>query len=127
MIKYILLGIIQGLTEFLPVSSSAHLIIMQKALGMAGEELALAVFLHLGTLLALIVFFFRDIVAAMRSFRMVFFITVVTVPCLLPGSYFLPLGVSVTGQEGTFWTQKTPLSSALRRGPRSCPGFRARA
>jgi len=79
MIKYIFLGIIQGLTEFLPVSSSAHLIIFQKILNMGGEELALTVFLHLGTLLALVVFFFKDIIEAARSFRTLFFIATVTV------------------------------------------------
>ena len=38
MLKYILLGIAQGITEFFPVSSSGHLVIAQKLLGMRGEE-----------------------------------------------------------------------------------------
>lgn len=79
MISYILLGIIQGVTEFLPVSSSGHLLIMQKVLGMSGEEIALSVVLHLGTICALIIFFFKDILAALRNLRLLFFIIIVTI------------------------------------------------
>ena len=61
MFKYIFLGIIQGVTEFFPVSSSGHLVILGKLLGITGNEVALTVVLHLGTLLALLVFFFKDI------------------------------------------------------------------
>ena len=57
MLKYMILGITQGLTEFLPVSSSAHLVILQKLLKLSGNELAITLILHLGTSLALIIFF----------------------------------------------------------------------
>jgi undecaprenyl-diphosphatase len=59
----VLFGIIQGATEFLPVSSSAHLTIFG-AISKIREEDALPFFiiLHLGTLLALLIFFFRDLI-----------------------------------------------------------------
>ncbi|HTY45439.1 MAG TPA: undecaprenyl-diphosphate phosphatase, partial [Patescibacteria group bacterium] len=79
MIKYILLGIVQGFTEFLPVSSSAHLVIFQKLLGVRGQELAVSVILHVGTILALLVFFFKDIRAALCNRRLLWFILIVTV------------------------------------------------
>jgi len=60
MIKTIILGIVQGLTEFLPVSSSGHLAILEHLFGIS-EPVSLAVFLHFGTLIAVIVFFFRQI------------------------------------------------------------------
>lgn len=60
MIKSIILGIIQGLTEFLPISSSGHLAILEKYFNIT-EPVALATFLHLGTFLATIVFFVRPI------------------------------------------------------------------
>lgn len=59
----IVLGIVQGLTEFLPVSSSAHLIIVPWLLGWESPGLAFDSALHLGTLAAVIVYFWRDLVA----------------------------------------------------------------
>jgi undecaprenyl-diphosphatase len=55
-----ILGIVQGLTEFLPVSSSAHLIIIPWLLGWSDPGLAFDVALHLGTLLALLVYYWRE-------------------------------------------------------------------
>jgi len=57
----ILLGIIQGLTEFLPVSSSGHLVLFQNLLGFEEPELLLDTGLHAGTLLAVYLFLRKDI------------------------------------------------------------------
>ena len=58
----ILQGIIQGLTEFLPVSSSGHLSIFQYFTGLSGEEGAFfSIVLHLGTLVAVVIAFFPTI------------------------------------------------------------------
>lgn len=56
----IILGIVQGLTEFLPVSSSAHLVIIPWLLKWEDPGLAFDVALHLGTLLALLLYYWRD-------------------------------------------------------------------
>jgi undecaprenyl-diphosphatase len=56
----IILGIIQGLTEFLPVSSSAHLALIPWLLGWNDQGLSFDIALHVGTVLAVIVYFFRD-------------------------------------------------------------------
>jgi len=77
MIKYILLGIVQGLTEFLPVSSSGHLVILQKILGIHAHEVAISVVLHLGTLLAVIIFFWKDILNLLKNFRLFSLVAVV--------------------------------------------------
>jgi undecaprenyl-diphosphatase len=66
-LKAILLGILQGATEFLPVSSSGHLFLMQKILGFTGPELAFDVLLHLGTLLAILLFLRREILETCTS------------------------------------------------------------
>lgn len=79
MLKYMSLGIIQGITEFLPVSSSGHLVIMQRLFGISSNELALSVVLHLGTVLALIIFFSRDIIELLHNIRWLSLITVVTI------------------------------------------------
>lgn len=65
-IKSIILGIIQGLTEFLPISSSGHLAIFEKYFGIA-EPIVLATFLHFGTFLATIVFFFKPITSIIKG------------------------------------------------------------
>ncbi len=54
------LGILQGFTEFLPVSSSGHLILAEHFMGLSDVPLAFDVTLHLGTLLAVLGFFYRD-------------------------------------------------------------------
>lgn len=56
----LILGIVQGLTEFLPVSSSAHLNLFPWALGWTQMPESFDVALHIGTLLAIIIFFFKD-------------------------------------------------------------------
>jgi len=60
-INIILLGIIQGLTEFLPVSSSGHLILIPKIFNFKDQGLAMDAILHLGTLLAIIIYFRKDL------------------------------------------------------------------
>ena len=62
----IIIGIVQGLTEFLPVSSSAHLVFIQNLLGVE-SSLAFDTFLHLGTLIAVLWFFRYDIYKMLKS------------------------------------------------------------
>ena len=59
--QIILLGIIQGLTEFFPVSSSGHLILVPRLFGFEDQGLAVDAILHLGTLLAIIIYFRKDL------------------------------------------------------------------
>ena len=61
MLRAIILGIVQGLTEFLPISSSAHLSIVPRLLGYAAPTLAFEVLLHFGTLAAVVAYFARDL------------------------------------------------------------------
>lgn len=58
-----LLGIVQGLTEFIPVSSTAHLLIVEKLLGLSPNEklFSFSVIIQLGTVLAMLAFFWKDI------------------------------------------------------------------
>ena len=61
-LKVIILGIVQGLTEFLPVSSSGHLVLAAELLNFHEEGVAFEVFVHLGTLLSVLIVFRKDII-----------------------------------------------------------------
>lgn len=102
----VFLGIIQGLTEFIPVSSSGHLVILPKIFGWQDAGLAFDTTLHLGTLAALIVYFYSYIKKMIKVFledlfkkgarvssyssesRLLFSIAVGTVPAGLAGLIF---------------------------------------
>src|SRR4028118_829161 len=105
LIEAVFLGIVQGLTEFLPVSSSGHLLLGQYFLGLDPDRFGLSfdVALHMGTLVAVVSFFWRDLLrmalAFFRSFsrrdlandpdqRMAYLIIASTVPAALIGYLF---------------------------------------
>jgi undecaprenyl-diphosphatase len=66
-LRAIVLGIVQGITEFLPISSSAHLSIVPRLLGYTTPTLAFEVLLHFGTLAAVVAYFARDLWAFVLS------------------------------------------------------------
>jgi undecaprenyl-diphosphatase len=66
-IHSILLGVVQGITEFLPISSSAHLVILPYLFGWQWQGLVFDVALHFGTLIAILIFFWHDITGIFAS------------------------------------------------------------
>lgn len=71
LLQAIVIGVVQGITEFLPISSSAHLIVIPRLFGWNDPFLNSAEFdvtLHLGTLAALLIYFWRDLVRLARAF-----------------------------------------------------------
>ena len=61
MIEILILSLIQGITEFLPISSSSHLIIISEYLDLENQNLSIDVSLHIGSFLAVITFFYKEI------------------------------------------------------------------
>ncbi len=102
-LQSLLLGVVQGLTEFIPVSSTAHLLIGQRVLKVSAGEAAFAflVLVQLGTLLSLVIYFRKDLWALLRAFfarplstplnRQGWFIVLATLPALLAGLLLKPL------------------------------------
>src|SRR3989304_1512454 len=68
LIHAIILGSVQGLTEFLPISSSGHLIVFPHVFGWIQQPLAFDTTLHLGTAVALVVYFFKDLLKIISGF-----------------------------------------------------------
>ena len=67
MIEVLILAIIQGITEFLPVSSSSHLILISNYINFNNQNLSIDVSLHIGSFLAVITYFFKDIINFFRD------------------------------------------------------------
>lgn len=105
----VILGLVQGLTEFLPISSSGHLVMFQKFFG-CEDELFLTLALHLGTLIAVFVVYWKDILYIIKHpfsslSRKLVFATIPTVILVIIfkelvedsfSSYFFILGFLIT-------------------------------
>ena len=85
MIEIFILSIIQGVTEFLPVSSSSHLIIISKYLNFENQSLSIDVSLHIGSFIAVITYFRKDIVNFIKNKELFFKIFLSSIPVMLTG------------------------------------------
>jgi len=81
----IILGVVQGLTEFLPVSSSGHLVLLQKIFGITEPTLFFDTMLHVGTLLAVFVVLWRDIWDILRRIiqPLTLYLIIATIPAVI--------------------------------------------
>ena len=95
MFESILWGLVQGLTEFLPVSSSGHLRLIPEFLGLEAPDLATSAVLHLGTLGAVLAYYRKDVMWLMTGFRsdpkarrVATMIIVASIPAVIVGLLF---------------------------------------
>ena len=89
MIEILILSIIQGATEFLPVSSSSHLIIFSNFLNFQNQSLSIDVSLHIGSFLAVIIFFYKDVLNFINEKDIFFKIILSSVPVVLVGFFLV--------------------------------------
>ena len=88
-VEVIISGIVQGVTEFLPISSSGHLVILHHYFGFKEPQLLFDLFLHVGTLFAVVVYFWRDIIKMFTTHRrLLLYVVIGTIPTAFIGYYF---------------------------------------
>jgi len=83
--EFILLGIVQGISEFLPISSDGHLVLVEACLGHRTENLELNVALHFGTLISILYVYRHQIIPVLKQPRLVLAIVVATIPVVIVG------------------------------------------
>jgi len=90
LLQSIILGIVQGLTEFLPVSSSGHLVIIPYIFNWEEHSTSYDVVLHGATLLALIIYFYKDLIKIIKKFdkKMIVNLIIVSIPIGIVGFFF---------------------------------------
>ncbi len=92
-VKIILLSVVQGITEFLPISSSGHLVISQHVLGFQEDNLYYTIVLHAGTLGSIIVYYAKDLLTIIKRKQLQIIVCVVigTLPLIVVGLIIKPI------------------------------------
>ena len=92
-LQAIFLAFVQGVSEFIPVSSSAHLVIFSEFLNFNGQSLIFDVGLHLGSLIAIIFFFRNDLLKIKNNKKLLKLIIIGSLPLIIFGYYFISFGI----------------------------------
>lgn len=115
--QIIILAIVQGITEFLPISSSGHLILIPVLTGWKDQGLITDVMVHMGSFVAVLVYFWRDVIKLIKggldllrlkmslNARMALWIILATIPAVIFGLYVKKTGLidHVRGAEIVAW------------------------
>jgi len=93
MIEIFILSFVQGVAEFIPVSSSSHLILISNLLDFENQSLSIDVSLHIGSLLAVLVYFYKDIINFIENKNLFFKIFISSLPVMIVGFLLVETGV----------------------------------
>ena len=85
LIEILILSLVQGISEFLPVSSSAHLIVLSTLYKFKSSSLLIDVSLHLGSLLAIIFFFRKELLDLQNNKKILLLMTIGSIPLIIVG------------------------------------------
>ena len=85
MVEVLILSIVQGITEFIPVSSSSHLILVSEFVNLKSQNLSIDVSLHIGSFLAVITYFRKDISDFIKNKDLFFKIFLSSLPVMIVG------------------------------------------
>ena len=106
MIEIFVLSFIQGVTEFLPISSSSHLILISEYLKFENQSLSIDVSLHIGSFLAVIVFFSNDIKRFFKNKIIFYKILLSSLPVMIVGFFLVEFNIinKIRNIETIAWT-----------------------
>ena len=91
MIGIFLLSLIQGITEFLPISSSSHLIIFSNYTNFANQSLMIDVSLHIGSFMAVTTYFYKDVINFIKNKILLLKIAVASIPVIIIGLFLVQI------------------------------------
>ncbi len=104
LLRVLILAVVQGIAEFLPISSSGHLVVLNNLLGGLGESATLVIILHAGTLGSILVVYWRRILDLIsRDRRVIGLMVIGTLPAVVVG---------LTIKKGFPWITEAPLIAA---------------
>ena len=106
MFEILILSLVQGITEFLPISSSSHLILISKYLNFDSQSLSIDVSLHIGSFLAVIFYFYKDIINFYENKILFLKIFVSSIPVMVVGFFLIKSGAveKIRSIEIIAWT-----------------------
>jgi undecaprenyl-diphosphatase len=105
-IEILILSLVQGITEFLPISSSSHLILISKYLNFDSQSLSIDVSLHIGSFLAVIFYFYKDIINFYENKMLFLKILISSIPIMVVGFFLVKSGAveKIRSIEIIAWT-----------------------
>ena len=106
MIEIFILSLIQGITEFLPISSSSHLILISEVFNFKNQNLTIDVSSHIGSFIAVIVYFYKDIINFVENKILFLKILISSIPVMIIGLVLVKTGIiqEIRNIETIAWT-----------------------
>ena len=102
MIETLILSVVQGVTEFIPVSSSSHLFLFSDFLNFQSKSLSIDVSLHIGSFIAIITYFYKDIINFVKNKDLFIKIIISSIPVMVIG--FILIQTNLIENIWTFTT-----------------------
>ena len=85
MLDVLILSLVQGITEFLPISSSSHLILFSRFMNFENQGLTIDVSMHIGSFIAVLTYFYRDIFNFIENKKLLLKIIISSIPIIIVG------------------------------------------
>ena len=104
-LQALILGIVQGVAEFLPISSSGHLIVLQRVFGIEEPHVTFDIFLHVGSLVAIVIVFWKDILEILKNpfGKMTWLLIVGSLPAVVVGFIMYTGGILENNFRSGLW------------------------